>query len=1122
MINLYGLTDTFLVSNKYFNPPSIAVSPVQEDASPRAVVLADSLVLNSIDQDALSTSIPSTQEQEYSPNISQGFKESPKRPIFCDDPLYESLHKDSTSQGSSSNVRQTHTPFEHLCRWTKDHPIANVISDPSRAVSTTKQLQTDAMWCYFDAFITTVEPKNFKHEMTEPSWIDAMQEKIHEFKRLQVWELVSCPDKVMLIKLKWVYKVKMNEFGGAIHIFVANATNKNMMIFQLDVKTEFLNGELKKEVYASQLEGFVDQDNPLHLYKLKKALYCLKQAPRAWYDMLSSFLISQHLSKGAVDPMFFIQKAGNDLLLVENGIVELYFVRTEYQLADIFTKPLPRERFNFLIEKLGMRSMSLETLKHLTEEENEIMSSITAQQAKLNLEHVPKEKRLEIGNCNGRLNPGKIKREPTFQVVLDALALTPCYSTFLITADVPEVVQGQDFDALPTDEEIMSFLREFRHTRKINSLNDAVVDHMHQPWRTFAALINRSLFGKTTVSPEEPTRKSKRVKRHAKKSCKAPAGGVPDVTEEVSTKSELESWGKDEDDNNNEQDSRSERSDRERDSDDDNTQFDSEKGSDSEHETDESESNSESDQEENEEEIGDDEEEEEDEFFRTSSNDSDDETKMSDKAEGDEDKEMDYTTSQLYDDVDIRLNKTVQADDETVQKEHIPTTEVVIVSLIDVHIHHEVPSKQTPTLFTIPVSVIIESSPIYSTIIPQPISSFTPPPPQSTPTPVTTLEKDAAELKKDDPLKTQVTALVDKHLDANLGAIGDEFMNFLSASITARIAKQVKNQLPQILPKEKQKDKDKDEDPFARSDRGLKKWKTSKDAEPTKGPKAKESSSDSSKGDKSQSKSFGKFVQSEEPEFVVTNSDMKQDQEGNLSNDDDEPVKVSTPQQAPTQSWLITLASSADKPLKTFDELMSTPIDFYAYIMNGLKITNLTQETLLGPAFRLLKGTRTNYAELGYDFEECYKALSKKLDWENLEGGDYPFDLTKPLPLITKAAQCDLPIIEDMVPNIWSHVKVAYDKHALWGISHWKYQLTQVEDRLTNLSGDDVFDFAIALRMFTRSIVIKKRVEDLQLAVEIYQKNINVTKPETTKPSGKKGTHTLNIKTLKDSFMLTP
>ncbi|GJT89023.1 hypothetical protein Tco_1070740 [Tanacetum coccineum] len=158
------------------------------------------------------------------------------------------------------------------------------------------------------------------------------------------------------------------------------------------------------------------------------------------------------------------------------------------------------------------------------------MSSITAQQTKLDLELVPKDKRLKIGKCNRRLNPEKIQREPTFQVVLDALTLTPCYFIILITADVLEVymhqfrdsvykhdtfyrfkidkrkrfklnmeifrdifkicprVHGQDFDALPTDEEIMSFLRDLGHTREINLLNDVVVDQMHQPWRTILLL----------------------------------------------------------------------------------------------------------------------------------------------------------------------------------------------------------------------------------------------------------------------------------------------------------------------------------------------------------------------------------------------------------------------------------------------------------------------------------------------------------------------------------------------------------------------------------------------------------------------------------------------------------
>ncbi|GKB84410.1 retrovirus-related pol polyprotein from transposon TNT 1-94, partial [Tanacetum coccineum] len=308
--------------------------------------------------------------------------------VFRDDPLHESLHEDSTSQGSSSNVRQTHTPFEHLGRWTKDHPIANVIGDPSRSVSTRKQLQTDAMWCYFDAFLTSVEPKNFKQAMTEPSWIDAMQEEIHEFERLQVWELVPCPDKVLLIKLKWIYKVKTDEFGGvlknkarlvaqgfrqeegidfeesfapvarieAIRIFVANAAHKNMMIYQMDVKTAFLNGELKEEVYISQPEGFVDQDNPSHVYKLKKALYGLKQAPRAWYDMLSSFLISQHFSKGAVDPTLFTRQAGNDLLLVQIYVDDIIFASTNTAMCNEFANQITTK---FKMSMMGQMSFYL-------------------------------------------------------------------------------------------------------------------------------------------------------------------------------------------------------------------------------------------------------------------------------------------------------------------------------------------------------------------------------------------------------------------------------------------------------------------------------------------------------------------------------------------------------------------------------------------------------------------------------------------------------------------------------------------------------------------------------------------------------------------------------------------
>ncbi|GJY33763.1 retrovirus-related pol polyprotein from transposon TNT 1-94 [Tanacetum coccineum] len=408
-------------------------------------------------------------------------------------------------------------------------------------------------------------------EQDAPS-IEAMQEEIHEFERLQVWELVPCSNLIMIIKLKWIFKVKKDECGGvlknkarlvakgyrqeegidfeesfapvarleAIGIFIPNAANKNMTIYQMDVKTAFLNDDLREVVYVTQPEEFVDQDKPNHVYKLEKALYGLRQALRACYPvdnpmvdkskldedlqgkpvdlthycgMIGSLMYltssrpdlvftvhmcawyqskpsEKHLHavkrtfrylKGTIDmglwyskyscitltayadadkagcqdtrrstfgsaqflkdklvscslkkqkstaisstkgeyialfgcyaqilwmrshltdygfkfnkiPLYCDNKSAIALCCnnvqhsrskhidacyhfikeqVENRVVELYFVRTEYQLADIFTKALPRERFNFLVEKLGMKSMSSDTLKSLSEEKDE-------------------------------------------------------------------------------------------------------------------------------------------------------------------------------------------------------------------------------------------------------------------------------------------------------------------------------------------------------------------------------------------------------------------------------------------------------------------------------------------------------------------------------------------------------------------------------------------------------------------------------------------------------------------------------------------------------------------------------------------------------------------------------
>ncbi|GKF06247.1 retrovirus-related pol polyprotein from transposon TNT 1-94, partial [Tanacetum coccineum] len=162
---------------------------------------------------------------------------------------------------------QSTLPYEHIQKWTVSHPLDNIIRNPSRPVSTRKQLTTDALWCFYNSVLSKVELKNFTSAVTEDCWFQAMQEEIHEFDRLDVWELVPPPDSAMIIALKWIYKVKLDEYDDvlknkarlvvkgffqeegldfeesfalvahleAIRIFIANAASKNMTVYVDDI-----------------------------------------------------------------------------------------------------------------------------------------------------------------------------------------------------------------------------------------------------------------------------------------------------------------------------------------------------------------------------------------------------------------------------------------------------------------------------------------------------------------------------------------------------------------------------------------------------------------------------------------------------------------------------------------------------------------------------------------------------------------------------------------------------------------------------------------------------------------------------------------------------------------------
>nr|GEZ78680.1 retrovirus-related Pol polyprotein from transposon TNT 1-94 [Tanacetum cinerariifolium] len=303
------------------------------------------------------------------------------------------------------------------------------------------QLRSDGDMCMYALTVSIIEPKNVKEAMTDPAWIDSMQEELLHFKRLD--NKHDEEQTIIRNKSRLVVRGYHQEEGidfeesfttvarmEGIRIFLAYTTHKSFTVFQMDLKTAFLHGSLKEDVYVCQPEGFIDADHPSHVYKLKKALYGLKQAPRAWYDELSSFLLQNHFFKGTIDLTLFIRRFHDDILVkygmetcdpvgtpmeikdkldvdqngtpvdatkyrsmiaiaiscnlvqhsrtkhiavsyhfikehVEKGTIELYFVKMDYKLADIFTKALPANCFNYLVRRLSRRSLSPKELERL-------------------------------------------------------------------------------------------------------------------------------------------------------------------------------------------------------------------------------------------------------------------------------------------------------------------------------------------------------------------------------------------------------------------------------------------------------------------------------------------------------------------------------------------------------------------------------------------------------------------------------------------------------------------------------------------------------------------------------------------------------------------------------------
>ncbi|GJR61351.1 putative ribonuclease H-like domain-containing protein [Tanacetum coccineum] len=244
----------------------------------------------------------------------------------------------------------------------KDHPKDQIIGDINSAIQTRRM-------------INFYEPKKVIQALTDPSWIEAMQEELLQFKLQKVWTLVDLPKGKRAIGTKWVYRNKKDERGivvrnkarlvaqgytqeegidydevfapvariEAIRLFLAYASFMGFIVYQMDVKSAFLYGTIEEEVYVCQPPGFEDPQFPDKVYKVEKALYGLHQAPRAWYETLSTYLIENGFRRGTIDKTLFIKKDKGDILLVQVYVDDIIFGSTKKSLCDEFEQMMHKK-----------------------------------------------------------------------------------------------------------------------------------------------------------------------------------------------------------------------------------------------------------------------------------------------------------------------------------------------------------------------------------------------------------------------------------------------------------------------------------------------------------------------------------------------------------------------------------------------------------------------------------------------------------------------------------------------------------------------------------------------------------------------------------------------------------
>ncbi|KAD7117276.1 hypothetical protein E3N88_04544 [Mikania micrantha] len=382
-------------------------------------------------------------------------------------------------------------PYQEL----KDHPLSQVLGDISAGVSTRSQLSN---FCLYALFVSQQEPKNYHIALRDIGWVEAMQLELLQFKKQQVWELVSLPPGKCAIGTKWVFRNKTDENGQiiknkarlvvqgfsqeegidydetfapvarleAIRLFLAYAALHKLKVFQMDVKSAFLYGKIKEEVYVCQPPGFEDNKHPDWVYKLDKALYGLKQAPRAWYDTLSTFLLKNNFTRGSIDKTLFIKNVGQHKLLVQIYVDDIIFASSDLKLCDAFTELMTK---NFEMSAMG------ELQFFLGLQIKQKPDGIFIHQSKYTKELL---KKFDLQNCKPCSNPmsstTQLDADLKGTSVDETLYRCMIGSLMYLTASRPDIMFATcvcaRFQAAPKESHLIAVKRIFRYLQGTQSL----------------------------------------------------------------------------------------------------------------------------------------------------------------------------------------------------------------------------------------------------------------------------------------------------------------------------------------------------------------------------------------------------------------------------------------------------------------------------------------------------------------------------------------------------------------------------------------------------------------------------------------------------------------------------